>query len=514
MQKIICAAIALMPLLTYAQIPEDAVRYSWITLNGTARNQAIGGAMGSLGGDITSTFVNPAGIAFYKTNEATLSLGYNMAKAKVSYFSSKTLQTNNALGIGTSGFAIAIPNRFETKKTHSFSLAVTQTANFNNTIAYQAFNKVSSYAEQFAEEFVASKVSINDALNTTSAYPFTVAPALFTYLIDTVRVNGNLIVKAAPEYVLQNGQALKQEMLKTTSGGMYEVGAAYAGNDGNKLLWGLAFGVPIINFESNTRFTETDTSSNVYNNFKSFTYQDNYTTKGVGFNVKVGLIYRPKEYIRLGLAVHTPTAMALTDSRQASLKTELENPVGIYQTTSDVFTNNQRGQAKYAQSMPWKVMVSGSYVFREIEDVTKQRGFVTADLEYVKHSSTRFGSDAEEATPDELAYYKQLNGVVKDIYKGSINARLGGEVKFNTIMGRLGVGYYGNPYKDAPVKANRVNLSAGLGYRNKGFFADLTYVYRISRDFDVPYRLQNEDVLYADIRQNNSNVLATVGLKF
>ncbi len=42
-----------------AQIPEETIRLSWLTQNGTARNQAIGGAMGSLGGDATAALVNP-----------------------------------------------------------------------------------------------------------------------------------------------------------------------------------------------------------------------------------------------------------------------------------------------------------------------------------------------------------------------------------------------------------------------------------------------------------------------
>ncbi|HVF81191.1 MAG TPA: hypothetical protein VM884_04635, partial [Flavisolibacter sp.] len=50
-----------------AQEPADALRIAWNVQGGTARVQAIGGAMGSLGGDITATFVNPAGLGFYRT---------------------------------------------------------------------------------------------------------------------------------------------------------------------------------------------------------------------------------------------------------------------------------------------------------------------------------------------------------------------------------------------------------------------------------------------------------------
>jgi hypothetical protein len=515
MRKIVYILCLFIPYASFAQIPEDAVRYSWFTQNGTARSLAIGGAMGSLGGDITATFMNPAGIGFYRTNEATFSPNFLMDKTKTNYLKNDVKETKNTFGIGTTGFAIARPLReINQKNSNAFSIAFTQNANFNKTVAYSGLNNFSSFGEQFVEEFVKSRSTIQNVLNTNSILPYTSAPALDTYLIDTVRVGGNLIVKAAPEYILDMGQAIKQEVIKTTKGGLYELGFAYAGNDGDKFLWGVALGVPIMNYQSDVTFKESDTSSNTNNRFKSFTYNDNFKTTGIGFNAKLGIIYRPKEYIRIGLAVHTHSYMSLTDSRQVNLKTELENPIANFNSSSDLFTNGKRGEADYAQNMPWKVMLSGSYVFREVEDVTKQRGFISADIEYVKHSGSKFSSDAEEPTVEEKEYYKQLNGVIKDIYKGNINARIGGEVKFNTIMGRVGFGYYGNPYKDAPIRANKMTLSGGLGYRNKGFFVDVTYVHRITKDFDIPYRLQNTETLYAGIKQQTGNVIASIGVKF
>ena len=57
---------------TQAQNPEDALRTAWFTQNGTARMMAIGGAMGSLGGDITANHVNPAGLGLFKTREVVI----------------------------------------------------------------------------------------------------------------------------------------------------------------------------------------------------------------------------------------------------------------------------------------------------------------------------------------------------------------------------------------------------------------------------------------------------------
>jgi hypothetical protein len=497
-----------------AQTPEDAIKYSWLTQGGTARTMAIGGAIGSLGGDVTAAFVNPAGIGFYKTGEFSFTPSFGLKNTNSNFRGNNFDSKKNNFSILSIGYVAAGKNYKTETSTSAFSFGFMQTANFNQNVYYKGLNNYSSYSEQFAEEFVNSKLSINDALNTQSAVPYTVAPALYTYLIDTVRIGGVLKVKAAPETILEKGQALQQEFTKNTKGGMYELGLSYAVNDGKKWLGGLALGIPIVHLVSSTTVSESDTSIGTTNNFKSFTYTDDYTTSGVGINLKAGLIYRPKDYIRIGLALHSPTFMGLTDERITTLTTQLRNPTNTFNVTSDEFTNGKKGEARYIQNAPWKAILSASYVFREIEDVTKQRGFISADIEYVKHSSSKFKSNAEEPTADDKAYYKQLNGVVKDLYKGNINAKIGAEVKFNTIMARLGFGYYGNPYKDAPIKANKLVYSGGLGYRNKGYFVDLTYAYLNNKDFDVPYRLQNAETIYSSLKNTKHNIVATVGVKF
>src|SRR5277367_6189037 len=73
-----------------AQTPEDALRMSYTRPSGTAREQAIGGAMGSLGGDISSNFVNPAGLGFYKTGEVVVSPGFSFNSGNNAYLLTTT----------------------------------------------------------------------------------------------------------------------------------------------------------------------------------------------------------------------------------------------------------------------------------------------------------------------------------------------------------------------------------------------------------------------------------------
>ena len=159
-------------------------------------------------------------------------------------------------------------------------------------------------------------------------------------------------------------------------------------------------------------------------------------------------------------------------------------------------------------------MVSGSYIFSETEDVRKQRGFITGDIEYVNYHGMSYHASNDQAIESDIAYYHSLNAVIRDQYKANFNFRLGGELKFNTVLFRAGFAYYGNPYQDPALKASKTLWSGGIGYRNKGYFFDLGYVYANEKDVQFPYRLQDKDNTFASIQTIRNNFVITVGCKF
>lgn len=514
MKKYIFIPALLVGTALYAQIPEDVLRYSFFPQNGTARSLAIGGAMGSLGGDISATFVNPAGLGNYKTGEFIFTPNFFLNNNNSNFRDTKLKSTKNSFALtGPIGLVFGATNPYQKGVSHAISLAFTQLANYNNTINYTGYNNYSSFSEQFAEEAARalSNNTIDDVLN-NDLYAYKASPALFTYLVDTF--SGSR-VKAFPEFLLAKGQALLQKNTIQTRGGLYELAIGFATNKNDKLLIGGSIGIPIMNYHSVSTFNESDTSADYNNNFNYFTYTDSFSTKGAGVNLKLGIIFKPTEFIRLGFAVHTPSYLfTVKDKHNAFLEVDTEKYKGQRSVSSTYFTKDLPGQSNYSLLTPWKLLISGSYIFREIEDVKEQKGFVTADVEYIRHSASSFYSANETPAAGEKDYYKSLNQVIKDQYKGAFNFRVGGELKFNIIMARLGFAYYMNPYKEAVLKANKMLLSGGLGYRNKGFFIDLTYVHAINKDVNFPYRLGDKDNTFANIKNQRGNIVASVGFKF
>ncbi|HUR67394.1 MAG TPA: hypothetical protein VMZ03_13670 [Chitinophagaceae bacterium] len=493
-----------------AQVPEEALRLSWTPQTGTARNQAIGGAMASLGGDATASLVNPAGLAFFKTSDFIITPAIQFGKGQSNFRGTAYTGTNtNNFQLGTSGFVLG---GFGYKAQNSFAVTVTQVADFTRSLVYKGQNDYSSFAEPLADEFASSGLTIDEALN-SDAISLTTKMALYTYLVDTATVGGSKQVITRSEVP----SLLNQEHSTQTNGGITEISLGMGHELNKKWMVGGTVGIPIVKLERNTYYRESDATGNMDNDFGFMAYRENYKLSGAGVNFKAGLIYRPKEYFRLGLALHSPNIFMLKESFGAGLAADLEQlfspGTGYDSVASTTFTGGPLADSKYSLYTPGKIIISGSYVFREVENIIRQKGFITADIEYVQYKWNHFGPN-EDVTEETKAPYKPYNDAIDALYKGTFNFRIGGELKFKIIMARLGFAYYGNPYKDKELKARKMNLSGGLGYRNKGIFADLTYVHRLNKDVDFPYRVNSHRAnTFANLKDNGGKVLLTLGCK-
>jgi hypothetical protein len=493
-----------------AQTPEDALRTAWFTQNGTARNVATGGVMGSLGGEITANHVNPAGLGLFKTNEFVLSPAFLLNNNKFSYRGTDTMNSKNKFNYGASGIILSSSNRYGHAKwtSSAFALSVMQLANYNNHIQFKGFNNFSSYSEQFLEELTRDRADTNAAL---SNYIFGSTLAFRTFLIDTLQGPGGRLIGYQSLVPISTG--VNQSYNAVTSGGYHEIALGFAGNMEDKLYLGGSFTIPVISYARDLSYTETDATNNPNNHFLFSTFKEQFNSRGIGIGGKLGIIYKPKDYWRIGFAVHTPQFIGFKDEVRAWMTTNTESFAKTVSESSDHLNNGNPGKRSYNLITPWKAIVSASYVFREISDTRLQRAFISADLEYVNYRGARFSST--DGNDQVLAnYYHQVNDAVKSTYKGNINFKLGGELKLHTIMFRLGGAYYGSPYADPVIKANRIVASGGIGYRDHGIFIDLGYAHAFNKDAQFPYRLNDKPNTFAVQGGSAGNLMLTFGVKF
>ncbi|HEY1113800.1 MAG TPA: aromatic hydrocarbon degradation protein [Chitinophagaceae bacterium] len=501
-------------LLAHAQEPADALRFSWTVPSGTARHQAIGGAMGSLGGDPTALYVNPAGLAFYKTGDFVLSPSYRFGKNKASFLDRKSQDSDEKFTLGTTAFVAGSGGQGRKVRNVAFSMGFNTTADFKSEVMYRGLNTQSSYSQKYLDEI--RNADIRDD-RVASDFPFGTSLAVNTLWIDTVGGGspGNYDFQSRSANLLSSGGLLQEQTLKN-KGGIYEFAIGGAANFNDKIMVGGTFGIPILNYERTASFTEADATDNPGNQFDFATVEETLRTTGAGINLKAGVIVKPSESWRIGLAAHSPTYYTLTDNFNATVTAAVEDGASEpwYQSLSDI--TGAEHEFKYSLITPYRLIGSLSYVLHEIEDITRQKGFITADVEYVNYKASSFQQNEEEGfDTDTEAYLDDLNDAIDKAYKPAFNFRVGGELKFTTVMVRAGAAYYGNPYKDINGgKGRKVNLSGGLGYRNKGMFIDLTYVHSLNRDIHAPYRLQDISYPVAKVNTSAGNVLMTLGFKF
>ncbi|MBS1749940.1 MAG: outer membrane protein transport protein [Bacteroidetes bacterium] len=519
MKVIVTLGFILFSSVLKAQEPLDAIRYSWLTPQGTARTQSIGGAITALGGDITALYTNPAGLGMYKTSELVLSPGYSFSNNKTSYRGSTATDAKSSFNYGPIGVVWGIPSYKNSKwKNVSIGLALSKTANFKNQILTEGKNNQSSFSEKYLDQLFnnGSPVSLHSAEND---FPSSASLAYWTFLVDTVAdANGNIAGYFSNASV---STGLNQRQTITTSGGISDFSIGLGANYNDKFYIGGSININTLTFTRTSIFHESDATNNPNNNFNYFDAEEYLKTDGVGASVKLGIIFKPVDALRVGINFHSPSWYSFKDTYTGTITADTEGYAGVHTKNSTDLTNGYPGEYNYRYRTPMRIGAGLAYIFGAESDVKAQKGFLSADVEYVSYKGSSFNAQ-DKSNQDDLSYFSKLNSTIDKVFKSALNLRIGGELKFETLMLRAGFGYYGNPYTNNYfdnktqdiTKGSRMNISGGLGWRNKGVFVDLAYIHQIIRDAYYPYRIDVNEYNVSKVNSTVGNIILTIGFKF
>lgn len=498
MQKHICSVLGLMAILPFtakAQNEIDALRYSQLSVGGTALSMSLGGAGGSMGADFSGLSINPASIGVYRSSEITFTPTLRFNNATGNYIGESVSEANSRFNLSNFGlvFAKAASGKnYDRADWKSFTIGIgyNRLADFNQRYTYSGHNNQSSISEVFAADAFYNGTSDQN-----------IPP--YGYLGYEGYVIDEDFNSTVP---WQDG--LRQTKTMSSKGNAGEWVFSLGGNYREKLMIGATLGLQSYKFERETNFLEEDASGRRDNQFDYLSYNEYLKTEGVGVNVKLGAIYVVNDMLKFGVAAHTPTWSAFTDLSDYNITTNTETykaDNGYLDTNPETFRQPEaESQFDYSLRTPWKAILSSTLTFGK-------NGMLTADYEFVDYASMRYGM------PDFRDYEQSVNTAIKNTFKGGHNVRVGLEGRHQNFMGRLGFAYYSSPFKEAgDFNGQRMNLSAGLGARFGSFFMDLAYVHSIVNDseFGYPANVVGLPTYIADIRYNRNIVALTIGFKF
>jgi hypothetical protein len=509
MKKIVIGILVFASATLQAQSPEDGLRLFWFAPNGTPRSNALGGAMGSLGGDLSAAHINPAGLGFYKSGELLVTSKYLNTETDYKYRGTNSSTSNNLSTSTLSNLGIVLADGKKNRgySSTAFSISYTQIADFNSRQRFKGVNNFSSYSEKFLEELYYDNAGMGAAENN---YIFGSSLAFRTFLIDTIAGKNGAIDGYQSLVPISSG--VNQTFDSYTSGSSNELAFGWGGNVQDKLYLGASIVIPIVNFNRSLQVSETDLSTtNTTNQFSFFEFNEDFSSRGWGIGAKFGIIYKPESFLRVGFALHTPQLIDFRDRLSAAMTTNTESYAGKVSASSDQLNNGNSGLREYTVMTPTKATISGSYFFASPGKPTQPLGFISADIEWVNYAGTRFSSN--DFDQEIAGYYDDLNNTMKATYKNNFNIRLGSEIKLTSNwMARAGTAYYGSPYKNEfadengtiLVSPSRMIVSGGIGYRTNKYFWDFTISSATNQDAVVPYRLIDKPSPIAEEKKQSS----------
>ena len=490
-----------------AQNAYDAERLLGNDLNGTARFVGMGGAMGALGGDISVMGTNPAGIGIFRSNDVSVSMGFNNSGTESSFNGTGMKEDKTRASFDQIGFVYTYKVGNTTSlRFVNFGFNYHKSKNFNRLFSAGGQLDGLSQSWQLAQEMdnagvntAASFDRILDAQNPYREY-WNQYPVLGVLGATTG------VVDYYDGVLGWNGYS--NNFYSEERGGINQYDFNVAFNIEDRFYIGATLGIYDVNYDRFTSYTEELDDDNGNEN-GGYTLDNYYGLEGTGVDLKLGVILRPIEDspFRLGLAVHE-----LSESYNATLSSDILAYEKPYDQTLSDYLNYNYLSYDYRMITPWKFNVSAG---------TTLGGLVAlgAEYEYADYSS----SQLEDIDGYELGGQPS----VEEYLKGVHTFRVGMEARLAPQFSvRAGYNYTSAAFADDAYSAlalyrtstdfnnikDKNTFTFGLGYRGNVVYADLAYKYDAYKsDF---YAFDDIDLPATKVDNNRHQVLFTLGARF
>jgi long-subunit fatty acid transport protein len=491
---------------TFGQGEIDAFRFSRNDLTGTARGVAMGGAFGALGGDVTGIAINPAGIGVYRTSEVNTTLSLNSTNIKTNWGNSTNKEDKIRVDLDNISYVGYYPTGNEAVPSVNFGFSYNRLKNLNRNYSASGKDMPRSLTDYIA--YTSNGINKNDYFNVDDPYrggDWLNVLGWWGYLIDS---KGNSNTEYESYFP---GESVNSELKVLEKGYVDTYDFTLGANFSNSFYLGMTLSVTDIYYRMDSFYGEA------FGNNESFGLSNYLQTEGSGYQVNLGAIWLPTDFLRLGVAYHSPSFYVMTDFYQGEVTPSYENENDNQRTPNQASTD-YHFQSPYS----WVFSAAG---------ILSTKAIVSIDYEIKDYRSMNL--------KDNDGYDFSDNKYIDEDFKIASTLRAGLEYRFTPqFSGRVGYAWIQNPY-EKDFKTNRpgdvaligtvphytlegdVNyLTAGIGYRfTPKFYLDAAFVYGTQKDdlyfFPPVFEDNNQkSPKAASFDRNIYKGLLTIGYKF
>lgn len=428
---------------------DAAILFSGVDNNGTARFNAMSGAFGALGGDMSAGDVNPAGLAVFKNTQTSVSFGLRSTDINTSFHGTSKNNPNDYFNITQAGGVMIFDNsRNVNWKKIALGFNYSLTKDFENGYTVEGNSGIS--------EFNNDPFLNNDGDDTNDLFYNNVDGQFF----------GNFT----------NGQ---NERFTFSLAGQY--------ND--KLYLGVSVVTHNLEYFQNALFEESNNDGN--SNLLDASLLQELHTFGDGVGFTLGFIAKPSHDIRFGVAYQTPVWYNLTDEYVEDLEISVSN-------NSQLYTENS-GVSLFDYKLSTPSRLTGSFAY-----IVGKEGLISFDYTYKNYPNTELKPGTEFVNENEL---------FANALKNTSTFNVGAEWRLDNISLRGGFHFEESPFKDAIDTDNVKGYSLGIGFKfNGNIKLDLAYQNGTNTDVYRFLNLDGVEPAELDITNDKFTATLVIGL--
>ncbi len=494
--------------LAYGQSVLDASHMASEGLYGTARYMAMGGAFGALGGDPSCMKDNPAGLAIYRgTSQFSITPNFQIANAPGASHKSSTAITNLS-------FILSFKSDDWMDNLVNFNIGFGFNRNEGSRRRYGFYN----YGNPGSS--MASYVDDANWNWGTQSILGQLGEDLYPYLIIDNGEDNQMSVDA--KYGWDHDRYSKISIASRND----EYDVSFSGNWNDIFYAGMT--LSFIDMNQTTTSEIDEIYDNLGDNPSCF-YSTDQEIKGSGFQAKLGFLFKPTDEWRIGAAVHTPTWYDLREYQYAYLdygwdddyvSTDTEGIWDIYGNVLDY---------EYSFRSPWAYQFSTAYVFGANAILSFEydmKDYTTMKYSGIKSTEHHKFDYVNEYIKNYMKMQHTFKGGLEVRATKNLSVRAGyaymtadSDIPSNAPVDNVYVGY--NSYIGEASRTDYAKIgaqqffSAGLGWRGKQWYADLTVQDRLMKETVASF--PSTDYTRATeqcVKTNFVNTALTLGYRF